>query len=638
MAQAAYAPSESVPDTAPSPAAALFASTRPILCDGAMGSMLYGRGIFINRCYDELNVTQPDLVRAIHQEYLQAGAVILEANTFGANRIRLERFGFESRVHELNSAGIRLARESADHAREKHAAEVFVAGAVGPLGGRVGHGTKISLEEAYEAYAEQIRAQAEAGADLLIIETMMSLAESEQALRAAKAVAPALPVILMLTVDEAGNALDGTTPEDAARLLEQWGADAIGCNCSEGPGIVLATIERMRTATTLPLAAMPNAGTPKVVDGRSLYLTSPEYMAGFARKFARAGATFIGGCCGTTPQHIRSMRGALRALEAQETGVEVIESGADKPPTATAIAPTPLAERSKIGAMIAAGTFCTLVEIVPPKGFDCSKELEGATELHKLGVDAINIPDSPRASARMSALSLCVQIQQRVGIETVLHYTCRDRNLLSIQGDLLGAASIGLKNILCLTGDPPKMGTYPDATAVFDVDAIGLTRIVRDLNHGLDLGGATIGASTGFTIAVAANPGVPDIDNEVRRFAAKVEAGGEYGITQPVFDLRLLDEFLKRIEGFRIPIIAGIWPLTSVKNAHFMRDELKVRMPQEILDRMGQAPTPDHARAEGIAIAQEMLAAVRDRVQGTQVSAPFGKYKAAAQVLGFARG
>jgi homocysteine S-methyltransferase len=288
--------------------------------------------------------------------------------------------------------------------------------------------------------------------------------------------------------------------------------------------------------------------------------------------------------------------------------------------------------------MIAAGEFCRLVEIVPPKGFDCTKELEGAQELYKLGVDAINVPDSPRASARMSALSLCVQIQQRVGIETVLHYTCRDRNLLGIQSDLLGVASIGVKNILCLTGDPPKMGSYPDATAVFDVDAIGLTKIVRDLNFGLDLGGNSIGASAGFTVAVAANPGVPDIDHEVRRFAAKVEAGGEYGITQPVFDLRLLEQFLRRIEGFRIPMIAGIWPLTSVKNAEFMKNDLKVSMPEEIFARMGAVSSPEAARAEGIAIAQEMLAEVQGSVQGVQVSAPFGKYKAAAQVLGFARG
>jgi homocysteine S-methyltransferase len=331
------------------------------------------------------------------------------------------------------------------------------------------------------------------------------------------------------------------------------------------------------------------------------------------------------------------MRGALRALEAQESGVEEAEAGHVQVKQSR-VEPIPLKDRSKIGAMLAAGEFCTLVEIVPPKGFDCSKELEGAAELYKLGVDAINVPDSPRASARMSAQSLCVQIQQRVGIETVLHYTCRDRNLLSIQSDLLGAASIGLRNILCLTGDPPKMGNYPEATAVFDVDAIGLTKIVRDLNLGMDIGGGPIGGSAGFTVGVAANPGVADIDNEVRRFAAKVEAGGEYGITQPVFDLRLLEQFLRRIEGFRIPIIAGIWPLTSVKNAEFMKNDLKVSMPEEILARMAAAETPDAARAEGIAIAQEMLREVRGEVQGVQVSAPFGKYKAAAQVLGFARG
>jgi methionine synthase / methylenetetrahydrofolate reductase(NADPH) len=614
-----------------------------VLCDGAMGSMLYGRGIFINRCYDELNVTQPELVSEVHREYLQAGAVVIESNTFGANAVRLERYGLEERAREFNLAGMRLARECVNQMREKQASEAYVAGAIGPLGVRIGADTKVSEAEASAAFVEQVKALVQGGpgvgADLLVIETVMAMNEAEIVLRAAKREGGGVPVIAMVTVDAQGNCLDGTTAEDAARLMELWGADVVGCNCSEGPALVLRVIERMRAVTKLPLAAMPNAGTPKAVDGRHLYLTSPEYMASFARKFVRAGARFVGGCCGTTPQHIRSMRGALRALEAQATGVQEVESDVVVVVEKTGkIDPLPLKDRSKIGAMIATGEFCTLVEIVPPKGFDCSKELEGAAELHKLGVDAINVPDSPRASARMSAQSLCVQIQQRVGIETVLHYTCRDRNLLSIQSDLLGAASIGLRNILCLTGDPPKMGTYPDATAVFDVDAIGLTKLVRDLNFGLDLGGASLGGSAGFTVAVAANPGVPDIDNEVRRFAAKVEAGGEYGITQPVFDLRLLERFLKRIEGFRIPMIAGIWPLTSVKNAHFMKNDLKVSMPDEILERMGAAASPEAARAEGIAIAQEMLAEVRGQMQGVQVSAPFGKYKAAAQVLGFARG
>lgn len=611
-----------------------------VLCDGAMGSMLYGRGIFINRCYDELNLSQPELIRQVHTEYLQAGAVVIETNTFGANAVRLERYGLEGKVRELNVAGVRLARECVEQMREKQASDAYVAGAIGPLGVRLGPDSKVSEEEAYLAFADQVKALSEGGqgvgADLLIIETMTGMAEAELALRAAKQFGGGIPAIVMVTVDDDGNCLDGTTAEDAARLLTNWGAEAVGCNCSEGPAIVLSVIERMRLVTDLPLAAMPNAGTPKSIDGRSLYLTSPEYMASFAKKFVKAGARFVGGCCGTTPQYTRSMRGALRALEAQETGVAVVESGVAEPVKQGAVEPPPLKDRSKVGAMIASGEFCTLVEIVPPKGFDCSKELDGAALLKGLGIDAINVPDSPRASARMSAMSLCVQLQQRVGIETILHYTCRDRNLLGIQSDLLGAASIGIKNMLCLTGDPPKMGSYPNATAVFDVDAIGLTKIVQGLNHGLDIGGNAMGGSTGFTIAVAANPGVPDIDNEVRRFAAKVEAGGEYGITQPVFDLRLLEQFLKRIEGFRIPIIAGIWPLTSVKNAEFMKNDLKVSMPQEILDRMGAATSKEAAIAEGVAIAREMLNEVRDQVQGVQISAPFGKYKLAAEVLGYA--
>ena len=360
-------------------------------------------------------------------------------------------------------------------------------------------------------------------------------------------------------------------------------------------------------------------------------------MSSFARKFVKAGATFVGGCCGTTPNHIRAMKSALRAMDAMESSAKGMgREGTPEAPAAVEgkTEPPPLAERSKIGAKIAAGEFCTMVEIVSPRGIDCSKEIAGAKYLYEVGVDAINVPDSPRASARMSAQSLCVQIQQQVGIETLLHYTCRDRNVLSIQSDLLGASSIGLKNILCLTGDPPKLGNYPDATAVFDVDAIGLVNIVRNLNYGLDIGKNSIGESAGFTIAVAANPGVPDIEQELRRFAYKVEAGAEYAITQPVFDMRLLEEFLKRIEGFRIPVVAGIWPLTSFRNAEFMKNDLRVSMTDEIMARMAAAVSPEAARAEGVKIAQEMLAEARPMVRGAQVSAPFGKYAAAAQVLG----
>jgi methionine synthase I (cobalamin-dependent)/5,10-methylenetetrahydrofolate reductase len=601
----------------------------PVLADGAMGTVLYGRGVFINRCYDELNLSDPNMILSIHEEYLQAGAEILETNTFGANRFRLARHGLTEKVAEINTAGVKLARAAVDHLKEKQAGTAWVAGSVGPLGVRLEPLGKTGLDEARAAFAEQIAALAEAGVDMLIIETMPALNEAHEALMAAHEIAPHLPVMAMVTVDDDSNCLDGASPQQAAARLTEWGAGAIGVNCSTGPATVLTAIEAMRTATTLPLAAMPNAGMPRAVEGRNIYLCSPEYMASFARKAIAAGAQFVGGCCGTTPNHIRAMRSAMRAIDAQ---ARVVSPGA-APALTTETPPASLGARSRIGSLVEQGSFVTMVEIVPPRGIDCVKEIEGARMLAALGVHAINVPDSPRASARMSAQSLCIQIQQHTGIETILHYTCRDRNILSIQSDLLGASSIGLHNVLCITGDPPKLGNYPDATAVFDVDAIGLVNIVRRLNHGLDVGANAIGASTNFTIGVGANPGVPDIENELRRFRYKVEAGAEYAITQPVFDLRLLESFLERIGEFRIPVIAGIWPLTSLRNAEFMKNDLRVSMPEEILLRMAQTSSPDAARREGVMIAQEMLEAVRPMVQGVQVSAPFGRYALAAEVI-----
>ena len=615
-------------------------SGETVLCDGAMGTMLYSCGVFINRCYDELNVTQPEVVRSVHEGYLQAGAQVIETNTFGANAFRLETFGLRGKVAEFNRAGAAIARQCVDAIREKQAAEAFVAGAVGSLGVKLEPAGKVTLAEARAAFAEQIAALAAGGVDLLILETMMSLDEAEQAVLAARDVAPHLKVVVLVTVGDDSNCLDGSTPEEAARRLTQLGADAIGCNCSVGPDTVLGVIERMRAVTKLPLVAMPNAGMPRNIEGRNIYLTSPEYMGSFARKFIRAGASWVGGCCGTTPAHIRAIRSMLRSMQAQGSGESTVAnastngSGVIAVKDEKAVEPPPLRERSRIGQLIADGEFVTMVEIVPPKGFDASKELAGADLLAKRGVHAINVPDSPRASARMSNLALCLQIQQKIGIETILHYTCRDRNILSIQSDLLGAASNGIKNILCLTGDPPKTGNYPDATAVFDVDAIGLVNIVRGLNQGLDIGRSPINASTGFTISCAANPGVPDIEHEIRRFAYKVEAGAEFGITQPVFDMRLLEVFLRRIEEFRIPIVAGIWPLTSLRNAEFMKTDLKVSMPDDVLARMAKHTDKAAALEEGLKIAQEMLAAVRSEVQGVQVSAPFGKFAAAAEVLG----
>lgn len=608
-------------------------ASRPLLADGAMGTVLSARGVFIHRCYDELNLSDPALILSVHEEYLQAGAEIVETNTFGANRLRLARHGLANKVLEINAAGLSLARQAVDRLKRKTAGDAWVAGAVGPLGVRLEPLGKTGLDEARQVFAEQIAVLAGSGpgqgADLLIVETMPALDEARQALAAAHQVAPWLPVLVMMTVDDESHCLDGSSPAHAARMLAEWGASAVGVNCSTGPTTVLTALEAMRAATALPLAAMPNAGVPRAIEGRNIYLCSPEYMASFARRALAVGAQLVGGCCGTTPSHIRAMRAAMRALDEP---VRVQVPGTAPDPTGET-PPAPLAARSRLGSLIAARQFLTLVEIVPPKGIDCSREIESAAMLARLGVHAINVYDAPQASARMSGGSLAIQIQQHTGVETVLHYSCRNRNLLSIQSDLLGASSLGLRNVLCVTGDPPAQGNYPDATAVFDVDAIGLVNIVSRLNRGLDVGSNSLGASTNFTIGVAANPGVSDIENELRRFAYKVEAGAEYAITRPVFDLRLLEEFLERIREHRIPVIAGIWPLVSLRNAEFLKNDLRFSMPEEIMLRMAQAETPEAAREEGIRIAQEMLQAVRPYVDGVQVSAPFGHSEVAAEVI-----
>jgi homocysteine S-methyltransferase len=595
----------------------------PVLCDGAMGTLLYSKGVFINRCYDELNLSQPDLIRDIHHDYLQAGAEIIETNTFGANSFRLARHSLVNRVREINQSGARLAKEAAK------SFDVWVAGSVGPLGVRIEPLGKTSFEEARVAFREQIAALAEGGVDLLILETFGYLEELRQAMLAAREVNPAIPVVAQVTIDEEGNCLDGSTPEVFAQRLEEWGADVIGCNCSVGPVAMLDAMERIRAATALPLSAQPNAGIPRSVEGRNIYLCSPEYMANYAQEFVAAGVRLIGGCCGTTPDHVRAMKSALRVGEAR-IKVSSKPARAEAPSAVPAVS---LSERSRLGAKVAAGEFVTMVEIVPPKGVDIRREIEGARFLKSVGVDAINIPDSPRASARMSNQALSLLLQREIGIEPILHYTCRDRNVLGIQSDLLGAAATGIRNLICITGDPPKMGNYPDATAVFDVDSIGLVNIVHGLNRGLDIGGNPIGTGTAFVIGVGANPGISDLDEEVRRFEYKVEAGAEYVVTQPVFDLTLLETFLRRVEHCRIPVIAGIWPLVSVRNAEFMKNELRVSVPDSILERMGRVSTPEAARAEGVLIAREMLTAVRSMVQGAQISAPLGRYPSAVDVL-----
>ena len=596
-----------------------------MLCDGAMGTLLYAKGIFINRSYDELNLSQPDLIRGIHHEYLQAGAEIIETNTFGGNSFRLGRHSLADKVQDINRAGVRVAREAAK------SFDVWVAGSVGPLGTRIEPLGKTSFDEAREAFRQQIAVLVEGGVDLLILETFGYLEEIHQAMLAARDMSATIPLVAQVTIDEDGNCLDGSDPKTFVPKLVEWGADVIGCNCSVGPVAMLDAMERVRAATSLPLAAQPNAGIPRSVDGRNIYLCSPEYMASYARKFVAAGVRLVGGCCGTTPEHIRVMKSALRVGEARGKAASKPVAGTSSTPRA--VPAVPLQERSLIGSKLARGEFVTMVEIVPPKGIDVQKEVDGARFLKSVGVDAVNIPDSPRASARMSNQALSLLIQREVGIDAILHYTCRDRNVLCIQSDLLGAAAVGIKNLICITGDPPKMGNYPDATAVFDVDAIGLVNIVHNLNRGLDLGGNPIGTGTGFVIGVGANPGLTDLDEEIRRFEFKVEAGAEYAVTQPVFDLRLLENFLKRIEHCRIPVVAGIWPLVSVRNAEFMKNELRVSVPDAILERMARAQTPELARAEGVAIAREMLIAARQMVQGAQISAPSGRYSSAVDVL-----
>jgi len=599
-----------------------------VMFDGAMGTMLYAKGIFINQCYDELVLRSPDLVREIHTAYVRAGADVLETNTFGANRTKLTQYGLEGQVTAINRRAAELAREAAGE-------QLLVAGAVGPLGVRLEPYGPTSREEARAMFAEQMRALADGGADCFVLETFVDLEELEQAVLAAREVNAAMPVIAQATVGPELRTAYGASPEDVARVLDKWGVDVIGLNCSVGPQTILEAIERMAAVTSRKLSAQPNAGMPRDVGGRSMYMASPEYMATYARHLVQAGAKVVGGCCGTTPEHTKAMVEGVRPL-APRTRVTVGETRESTQVDETkARSPVPLNIRSKLGAKLAAGAFVTSVEIVPPRGIETAKLEQDAAALAKAGVDAINVPDGPRAQSRMGAIATSLVIE-RHGIEAVTHYACRDRNLLGMLSDLLGASALGLRNMLLITGDPPKMGPYPDATAVFDIDAIGLTNLVSKLNKGLDPGNNPIGEPTRFVIGVGVNPVAIDPKHELKRFHWKVEAGAEYAITQPVFDPTQLEAFLDNIHDVRIPVIAGIWPLVSSRNAEFLANEVPgVTVPAEILHRMRRAneKSKEHAVAEGIAIAREALDRVRGVVQGVQVSAPFGRAELALQVF-----
>jgi len=603
-----------------------------IVFDGAMGTQLYNKGVFINQCYDELNLRAPDLVRDVHKAYRKAGAEVLETNTFGASRIKLAQYGLQTQVAEINRAAAKIAREVAED-------DLLVAGAVGPLGIRLEPFGPTSVDEARAAFREQLQALKDGGCDLFILETFADVHEIEQAILAAHEVDSTIPVIAQMTIGSDCHTPYGVTVEDLAQSLDAFGADVIGLNCSVGPQIILDAIEKMSPVSRRKLSAQPNAGMPRDVSGRSMYMASPEYMATYAHHLVQAGAKIVGGCCGTTPEHIAAMVEGVRPLSPRQPRVprrERRQVQAELPPEDPGVQPVPLEERSKWGGKIARGEFVTSVEIVPPRGVDATKMLKDTRALREAGVDAVNVPDGPRAQSRMGALLTSVLIEQQVGIETVIHYCCRDRNLLGMLSDLLGAAAVGLRNLLLITGDPPKMGPYPNATAVFDIDAIGLTNLVSQLNHGLDPGGNAIGAPTRFTIGVGVNPAALDPTQELKRFEWKVEAGAEYAITQPVFDVQQLENFLTTIEHTRIPIVAGIWPLVSHRNAEFLANEVPgVVVPAKVIDRMrvASAKSKEHGVAEGIAIAREMLERVRPHVQGVQVSAPFGKVEPALEVF-----
>jgi methionine synthase / methylenetetrahydrofolate reductase(NADPH) len=603
----------------------LLADGRVHVVDGAMGTMLYGRGVFLNVCYDELNLKQPDLVRDIHREYVRAGAELLETNTFGANPLKLTTYGLAAETERVNAAAAALARDAAG-------ARAAVLGAIGPLGVRVEPFGELSLDEACAMFARQARGLLEGGVDGFILETFSDVAELGAAVQAIRGISD-LPVVAQMTVGTDGKTHYGTDPLVFGPELAAMGVDVIGVNCSVGPHGVLEAVEKLARVVTLPISAQPNAGLPREVGDRKIYMASPEYMASYARRMVEAGARFVGGCCGTTPDHIRAMVGFVQSVSPRHA----FDMGTlPAPAPAVAVDPVPLAARSRLGAKLAEGRFVTTVEIVPPKGVNPAPMFEQVRQLKAAGVDAVNVPDGPRAQSRMGALLSALMIQREVGLEAVVHYACRDRNLLGMLSDLLGAAAAGIRNLLIITGDPPKMGPYPEATAVFDIDSIGLTNLVSRLNHGLDPGANPIGQPTKFVIGVGVNPAAPDIEREIKRFAYKVEAGAEYGITQPVFDLAQLDGFLERIEGFRIPIIAGIWPLVSLRNAEFLANEVPgVSVPDAVLARMRTASAggKEGALAEGVRISREMLAAVGDRVQGVQVSAPLGRVPVALEVL-----
>ena len=598
-----------------------------IVFDGGTGTYLYEKGIYINRCFEELNLTNPDLVKQVHRDYLLAGADVIETNTFGANRFKLAPHGLNEKIYEINFAGAKLAREVAGD-------KILVAGSVGPLGVQIEPLGKIGYDEAKDFFKEQIQPLIAGGVDLIILETFGLVEELIQAIRASKEINPEIPIVAQVTINEEGNLISGDPIEKFVELITQYKPDVIGFNCSVGPKPMLDALERLRTLTDLPISVQPNAGYPVNIGGRNIYMTSPEYIAEYSKRFIQTGANIVGGCCGTNPSHIKAIRRAVQALQpSKRLDIKVEELKIEQPANVHVYEKY---EKSRLSNKLLREEFVTLVEIVSPRGVSAQKEIEKARKLYHFGIDAINIPDGPRAMARMSALAMAVLIQKEVGIEIVLHFACRDRNVIGMQSDLLGAWALGIRNILAITGDPPKLGNYPDATAVFDVDAIGLVNLLNRLNHGLDLAGNPIGEATGFSIGVGVNPGAINLDEELRRLDWKVLAGAEYMITQPVFDISLLENFMKRVEHYKIPLIVGIWPLISYRNAEFMNNEVPgAKVPDNVMERMRRAQeiSKEAAFEEGVRIAKETYDYIRSEVNGVQIAAPLGRIEAVFKML-----
>jgi methionine synthase I (cobalamin-dependent)/5,10-methylenetetrahydrofolate reductase len=577
-----------------------------------MGTMLYAKGVFINRSFDALNLAQPDLVCEVHREYIRAGADVIETNTFGANAVKLAAFGLADKLVDVNVAGARLARQAAR-------SQAYVAGAIGPLGIRIEPWGKMSVEEATALFRTQAAALAEGGVDLFILETFRDVNELGAAIAAVRAVCD-VPVVAQMTTEEDGDSLDGVPPEEFVPQIDRLSADVIGVNCSVGPAPMLETIERMARVTTKRLSALPNAGRPRDIEGRNIYLSSPEYMASYARRFVQRGVRLVGGCCGTTPEHIRQIHHAVRALA--PAGERVAVSAATSAAGDVSLEPpVNRADKSRLARSLAEGDYVVTVELEPPKGHDAAEALADVAKFGGHGVSAIAITDGLKGGARMSALSLAILVRQHAGIEPVLQYACRDRYLIGMQSDLLGAHAVGVRNLVLFTGDPRKSGDYSDATLVFDVDSIGLTNAVARLNGGRDVGGQPIGRPTAFHIGVVANPTAPRIDEEVRRFAYKVEAGAEFAVTHPIYDIDALDRFLALTEDRRVPLIAAIRPFDSLLHAEYLANEVpNVRVPDALIDRMRRADALGGATDEGVTIASELAEKVRTRVQGVQLS------------------